>query len=73
MLNNIKGSSEEKNKKLSLKQKEQLKNVCIAKATAFPRNCASLPLLFPEELFGAFPLQFLLGNTFTVDQNSNLT
>ena len=59
MLNNNKGSSYEnskkkKNKKMSLKQKGQLKDVCIAKATAFLRNCGSLPLLLGEELLWVF-------------------
>ena len=59
MLNNNKGSTYEnskkkKNKKMSLKQKGQLKDVCIAKATAFLRNCGSLPLLLGEELLGYF-------------------
>ena len=56
MLNNNKGSSYEKkkNRKMSLKQKGQLKDVCIAKATAFLRNCGSLPLLLGEELLGVF-------------------
>ena len=53
MLNNNKGSSYEnskkKNKKMSLKQKGQLKDVCIAKATGFPRNCGSLPLLLGDQ------------------------
>ena len=39
---------------MSLKQKGQLKDVCIAKATAFLRNCESLPLLLGEELLGVF-------------------
>ena len=59
MLNSNKGSSYEnskkkKNKKMSLKQKGQLKDVCIAEATAFLRNCGSLPLLLGEELLGVF-------------------
>ena len=52
------------NKKASLKQKEQLKDVRMAKATAFPRNCEGLPLIFREELLGVFPVQLLLDDTF---------
>lgn len=49
---------------MSLKQKGQLKDVCTAKATAFLRNCASLPLLYREELLGVFSVQFQLDDTF---------
>ena len=49
---------------MSLEQKGQLKDVCIAKATAFLRNCGSLPLLLGEELLGVFLVQFQLDDTF---------
>ena len=56
--------TDRENKKASLKQNEQLKDVCMAKATAFPRNCEGLPLIFQEELLGVFPVQLLLDDTF---------
>ena len=74
MPNKIKGSSHEKSKRKQenaacVNKRNMLKNVCIVTATAFPGNCASLTLLFREKLFGVFPVQLQLDNTFNIHSN----